>query len=177
MRGCQNMRCPSLACTSRWCSLHRSNGFLLVCPHAFSILLFISFSKNEVKQAKKKQPLKQRFETSGYASVLNKNSLVHILTRSTALYMRVLQAKRREIALTIYSWLRIDFYSATNLAVYLDLTAHDIWTCVAYCFKAEATKAFLMWVLHNDSRLTAQNYSWPTANCYLFSIYCAVYSC
>lgn len=58
--------------------------------------------------------------------LLNKNSLVHILTSSTALYMSGLWAKRREIALTIYSWLRIDFYSATNSAVYLNLTAHDM---------------------------------------------------
>lgn len=157
MRGCQNMRCPSLAYRYRGCSLNRSKGFLPACLHSFTILFFFSFSKNEEKQAK--NPLKQRFEAAGYASVLNKNSLVHILTCSTALYMRVLQARRRKTALTIYSWLRIDFYSATNSAVYLDLTAHDIWTCVAYCFKAEATKAFLIWELHKDSRLTAQNYS------------------
>lgn len=44
---------PSLAYRPRWCSLNRSKGVLLVHPHSFSILLFISFSKNEEKQAKK----------------------------------------------------------------------------------------------------------------------------
>lgn len=150
---------PSLAYRPRWCSLNRSKGVLLVHPHSFSILLFISFSEDEEKQEKKK-PWNSGLRHLGM-HLLNKNSLVHILTSSTALYMSGLRAKRREIALTIYSWLRIDFYSATNSAVYLNLTAHDMWTCVACCFKAEATKTLLTWELHNDSRLTAQNYSWP----------------
>lgn len=102
----------------------QKKGLLPVCPHPFSILPLISFSKNEEKQVKK--PWKQRFETSGFASVLNQNSLVPTLTRSPALYMRVLQAKRGEIALAIYSWLRIALPRAANPAVDCALTAHDI---------------------------------------------------
>lgn len=75
-------------------SLNRSKGVLPEHPYSFSILMIILFRKNEEKQAKKSTPWSCGLRHLDM-HLFNKNSLLHILTHITALYMRVQQAKKK----------------------------------------------------------------------------------